>query len=444
MTAIPEQDQFQLTDKQKEVRAVFSTAARYVLVYGGSRSGKTFFICYTIIVRALKAPGSRHAIFRNDGVDTKQSVGNETIPTVVALAFPGLQIKWKDKDGYFEFPNGSQIWLAGLKDKERLDKVLGKEYVTIYLNEASQIAMAAFELVKSRLAQVVKDIDGRILKQKLYIDLNPTTSAHWTYQMFVLGIDPADPSKRKIPDYDENYRYITVNPVDNADNLSPEYIKSLENMSERQRRRFFEGAFTADDDNALWRRKWIKVDEPPELNRIVIAVDPAITAEIGSDETGIIAVGEANSRGYVMEDESGVYRPEEWARKAVSLFDMLDADCIVAEKNQGGDMVKSTIQSVARGRTIPVKLVTATRGKHIRAEPIAAMYEQEKVRHAKEFPELVDQMCSFTAGFDRKAQGYSPDRMDALVWGLTDLFPKITRIRKDRAPLDIPRARRMG
>lgn len=444
MNAITDQDQFTLTEKQKEVRAVFSTAARYFLVYGGSRSGKTFFICYAIIVRALKAPGSRHAIFRNDGVDTKQSVGNETIPAVIALAFSGLVIKWKDKDGYFEFPNGSQIWLAGLKDKERLDKVLGKEYVTIYLNEASQIAMAAFEQVKSRLAQMVKDINGKMMSQKLYIDLNPTTSAHWTYQMFVLGIDPADPSKRAIPDYEENYRYMTVNPSDNADNLSEEYIKSLENMSERQRRRFFEGVFTADDDNALWRRKWIKVDEPPELNRIVVAIDPAISSEVGSNETGIIAAGEANNRGYVLEDESGVHRPEEWARKAISLYDTLDADCIVAEKNQGGDMVRSTIQAVAGSRTIPIRLVDAIRGKHLRAEPVAAMYEQNKIRHAKEFPELVDQMCSFTYNFDRKSQGYSPDRMDALVWALTDLFPKITRLNKNHGPLHIPRARRLG
>ncbi len=444
MNAIPDQNTFTLTEKQKEVRAVFSTAARYFLVYGGSRSGKTFFICYSIIVRALKAPGSRHAIFRNDGVDTKQSVGNETIPTVVDLAFPGLVIKWKEKDGYFAFPNGSQIWLAGLKDKERLDKVLGREYVTIYLNEASQIVMTAFELVKSRLAQVVKDINGNILKQKMYIDLNPTTSAHWTYQMFVLGVDPADPSKREIPDYEENYRYMTVNPIDNADNLSPEYIESLKNLSERQRRRFFDGVFTADDDNALWRRKWIKIDTPPELERIVVAIDPAISSEVGSNETGIVAGGLSNGRGYVLEDESGVCRPEEWARKAISLYDTLDADCIVAEKNQGGEMVEATIRSVARGRTIPVKLVTATRGKHIRAEPIAALYEQEKVRHAKELPELVDQMCSFTSGFDRKEQGYSPDRMDALVWVMTELFPKMTRPKKEKKALHIPRAKRLG
>ena len=413
---------FDLTDRQKEVRSIFATAARYMLVYGGSRSGKTFLIVYAIITRALKAPGSRHAIFRNDGVDAKQSIGNETLPKVIELAFPGLKLKWHDRDGYFELPNDSQIWLAGLKDRERLDKVLGKEYATIYLNEASQIALDAFELVKSRLAQVVMQVNGKTLRQVMYVDLNPTTAAHWTYQIFVLGVHPAD--GKQIPDHEADYLHTTINPSDNVENLSPAYIKSLANMPERQRRRFFEGVFSADDDNALWRRSYITHEVPPELERIIVALDPAVTNEAGSDETGIIVAGrDASGRGYVLEDDSGRYRPEDWARRAVSLFDQFEADCIVAEVNQGGDLVEAIIKAAARGRAIPVRKVTATRGKHVRAEPIAALYEQGKVRHAQSFPALEDQMCSFTSDFDRKSQGYSPDRVDALVWGMTYLFP---------------------
>lgn len=415
---------FQLTEKQCEVRKVFATAAKYFLVYGGSRSGKTFFIIYAIITRMLKAPGSRHVVFRQDGVDAKQSIGNETVPAVVELAYPGLALKWREKDGYFEAPNGSQLWLAGLKDKERLDKVLGKEYATVYLNEASQITLEAFTTVLTRLAQSVKQVDGRRLALKCYIDLNPTVSAHWTYQMFVLGIHPD--GGFAIPDHEENYRYITVNPVDNSDNLPADYIESLRNMPERQRKRYFEGAFTADDDNALWRRGFIKHDSPPEFKRIVVAIDPAAKSEVGSDETGIIVAGlGSDDRGYILADDSGKYRPEEWARRAISLHDTYDADCIVAEVNQGGEMVEAMIKAAARGRAIRYTAVTATRAKQVRAEPIAALYEQGKVRHAEPFTQLEDQMCAFTIGFDRKAQGYSPDRVDALVWALTDLFPRI-------------------
>lgn len=420
---------FKLTERQCEVRRVFATAARYLLVYGGSRSGKTFFIIYAIITRMLKAPNSRHVVFRSDGVDAKQSIGNETVPAVVELAYPGLELHWRDKDGYYEAPNGAQLWLAGLKDKARLDKVLGKEFVTIYLNEASLISLEAFRVVLTRLAQVVYDVNGKKLQQKLYVDLNPTVSAHWTYQIWVLGIRPED--QQPIPDHGRDYASITVNPTDNVQNLDPEYIRSLETAPERLRQRFYEGKFTADDDNAIWQRSFIKRDDAPPLVRIVVSVDPATTSQAGSDETGIIVAGiSAEGRGYVLADDSGRYRPEEWARRAVSLYDTYDADCIVAETNQGGEMVGAMVKAAAKQRVIPFKSVTATRGKVIRAEPVAALYEQGKVRHVGEHTALEDQMCSFTVGFDRKEQGYSPDRVDALVWAMTELFPDMVKKKK--------------
>lgn len=427
MSAISKQVDFTLTDKQKEVRAVFATAAKYFLVYGGSRSGKTFFIIYAIITRMLKAPGSRHVVFRADGVDAKQSVGNETVPEVIRLAFPGLVLKWREKDGYFEAPNGSQLWLAGLKDKARLDKVLGKEFATIYLNEASQISLSAFETVETRLAQTAECVNGEMLPLRLYVDLNPTVTTHWTYMMFVRGLRPDDESP--LPDWGESYRWIAVNPKDNVDNLPSSYLRSLQNLRERMRLRFFEGKFSADDDNALWQRSFFKrVDELPDMARIVVAVDPAISNEIGSDETGIVVCGlGVDGRGYVLSDESGKFRPEEWARRAISAYDTFDADAIVAETNQGGDMVKSTIMAQAKGRNIKYIDVKATRGKVVRAEPIAGLYEQGKVSHAGDFGTLEDQCCTFTIDFDRKEQGFSPDRVDALVWGLTELFPSLAR-----------------
>lgn len=429
MSAHPDHNQFKLTEKQCEVRKVFATAARYILVYGGSRSGKTFFIVYAIITRALKAPGSRHVVFRQDGVDAKQSIGNETIPAVVSLAYPGLEMKWNEKDGFYQLPNGSQIWLCGLKDKARLDKVLGKEFVTIYLNEASQITLEALRVVLTRLAQVVSQVDGRKLEQKLYVDLNPTVAAHWSYQMWILGLTPEDGTK--ITDHDAEFNHITVNPSDNVDNLDPAYLKSLASQPERMRKRFFEGLFTADDDNALWRRSYITRADVPPLVETVVAIDPAAKSEAGSDESGIIVMGIcAAGVGYVLADESGKYRPEEWARRAVSLYDTYDASRIVAEINQGGEMVGSMVKAAARGRVIPYRAITATKGKVIRAEPVAALYEQGKIKHVQEFPTLEDQMCSFTVGFDRKEAGYSPDRVDALVWAATDLFPSIARNKK--------------
>lgn len=413
---------FELTARQKEVRSIFAAGAKYLLVYGGSRSGKTFFICYAIIVRAIKSPGSRHAIFRRHGVTVKQSIGLDTMLKVALLAFPGLVMDWHDKDGYYSLPNGAQIWLAGLDDKERVDKVLGREFVTLYFNEASEIPLSSYMVALTRLAQVSLDVNGKALSLKCYVDLNPTTASHWTYQIWINGIHPD--GERPIEGHAENYRHITVNPHDNAENLPEDYLRDLATQPDKLKKRFFDGLYTADDENAIWQRSYIKIDQAPELGRIVVAVDPATTNNVGSDETGIIvaAIG-LDGRGYVLADESGKFRPEEWARRAVSLFDTYEADAVVAEVNQGGDMVESMIKAAAKGRVIPVRKVTATRAKHVRAEPIASLYEQGKVRHVERFDQLVDQMCAFTIGFDRKAQGYSPDRVDALVWALTDLFP---------------------
>jgi phage terminase large subunit-like protein len=163
----------------------------------------------------------------------------------------------------------------------------------------------------------------------------------------------------------------------------------------------------------------------------VVSIDPAISSQTGSNETGILcqAVND-QGHGYVLADGSGVYRPEEWAKNAIHLYHYYKADTIVAEANQGGEMVEAVIR--AQNPHIPVKLVKATRGKYVRAEPVAALYARSRVSHVGDFPELEDQMCTFTADFDRKSEGYSPDRMDALVWGFTELFPGLIEDRIDR------------
>ena len=130
----------------------------------------------------------------------------------------------------------------------------------------------------------------------------------------------------------------------------------------------------------------------------------------------------------MLADDSDRYRPEEWARRAIALYDQFSADRIVAEVNNGGEMVEAVLR--ASRPDIPFTAVQATRGKVTRAEPIAALYERGKVFHCGEFVELENQMCSFTSDFDRNAQGYSPDRVDALVWAFADLFDEIV----DRAP----------
>ena len=161
----------------------------------------------------------------------------------------------------------------------------------------------------------------------------------------------------------------------------------------------------------------MRVREAPELRRVVVAIDPAMTSTEDSDLTGIVVAGLATTgHCYVLADNSLSASPDGWARAAVRAYELHKASRIVAETNNGGDMVEHTLRTV--DRHIPYRKVTATRGKAIRAEPIAALYEQGKVHHVGNFAALEDQMCDFDP---TAPDGKSPDRMDALVWALTDL-----------------------
>jgi phage terminase large subunit-like protein len=153
----------------------------------------------------------------------------------------------------------------------------------------------------------------------------------------------------------------------------------------------------------------------------VVAIDPATSSEDESNETGIIVAGlGADGDGYVLDDVSGIYAPLEWAREAISLYRARQADRVIAEVNNGGDMIENTLRMV--DRNVSYGRVWASKGKFIRAEPVSSLYEQGRVHHVGTFTKLEDQICSFTVDFDRKAMGYSPDRMDALVWALTELM----------------------
>jgi phage terminase large subunit-like protein len=179
-----------------------------------------------------------------------------------------------------------------------------------------------------------------------------------------------------------------------------------------------------DTPGALWQLSWIdrdRVQQAPDLSRIVVAIDPAVSTNEGSDETGLIVAGIGkDGHGYVLEDSSGRYQPHEWAARAIEAYRRFKADRIIAETNNGGQMVEATIR--VQDPRVAYKSVNASRGKVTRAEPIAALYEQRKIHHVGSFPELEDQLCSFTCDFDRARAGSSPYRLDSLVWALTELM----------------------
>jgi predicted phage terminase large subunit-like protein len=216
---------------------------------------------------------------------------------------------------------------------------------------------------------------------------------------------------------------------ENAANLAPGFFAEIVHKYEGTRlgRQELNAELLSDTPGALWSLETLdrtRRTAAPELARIVIAIDPAVSSHEGSDETGIIVAGkDGNGHGYVLEDLSGRYQPAEWARIAVEAYKQHSADRICAEVNQGGDLVETTIRTV--DPNVPFTAVHATRGKYVRAEPVAALFEQGRVHLVGAFPRLEDQLTSFVPDLDRGRAG-SPDRCDSMVWALTELMVERT------------------
>ena len=424
------------TERQREALRLLGSDATHILLYGGSRSGKTFLIIRAIVIRALAAPHSRHAVLRFRFNHVKQSVCLDTFPKVMRLCFPQVQYKLDHTDWYARLPNGSQIWFGGLDDKERTEKILGMEFVTIFLNEASQIPYGSRNMAITRLAQKVAcnviDADGKhigqqIMRRKCYYDENPPSQAHWSYRQFVKKVDPE--TGRVLTD-PENYAQMQINPEDNLENLPTDYLNTLAGLPAKMRERFLKGRFQDLTEGAYWNsediEKW-RESNPPDMQRIVIGVDPSGSGEEdneGNEEIGIVVCGlGTDGNAYVLEDLSVKCGPRKWGNIVATAYDRHMADKVIGEINYGGAMVEHVVQT-ARPRT-PFEAVTASRGKAVRAEPISALAEIGKIRHAGTFPKLEDELCSFTkAGYVGTG---SPNRADAFVWALTSLFPALTR-----------------
>lgn len=235
-------------------------------------------------------------------------------------------------------------------------------------------------------------------------------------------------AKAEDPD-ESDYRFVRTSSYANRLNLSPVYYKTViqplegTTLGEQE----IHARILADDPDAYWKRSWIEANrvteqQLPRLSRIVIAIDAATSKEDENNETGIVVAGVDGPKGlkqhgFVLEDESGRYSPNEWGRKAISLYKSYKADLIVAERNQGGDMVENTIKTI--DPTVNVKPTFSTRGKAKRFEPVANLDEQGRVHHVGTFGDMEDQMCTWHEGARNLP---SPDRADARAWAISELM----------------------
>jgi len=227
---------FNLNKTEKQIRAIelLGSMASQILFYGGTRSGKTVIFLYAIIVRCLKCPGSRHLAARLRFSHAKTSIWHETLPFLLSLLPPGMYRENKS-DYYIKFWNGSEIWVGGFDDSQRVEKLLGHEYSTIFFNEVSQIAYDTIVLGLTRLAQNVG------LENKAYFDCNPPSPMHWTHKLFIEGRDPQ--TGNPVPDK-SMYASLLMNPMDNLQNLPEKYIERfLDILPDAARKRMRDGLF---------------------------------------------------------------------------------------------------------------------------------------------------------------------------------------------------------
>lgn len=416
LAGLTEDKNDRFSELQRRTPAVFQpllAPARYKGAHGGRGGGKSHFMAELLVEMCYAHEGMRAVCLREVQESIRSSVKLLIQDKIISLGLRKYFQVWQDR---IETPGGGLIIFQGMQDHtaESIKSLEG--FRIAWFEEAQTCTTRSLELLRPTI---------RAPGSELWFSWNPRSAS-----------DPVDALLRA-PVKPTGSVVVECNYEDNPwFPAELEQERAFDEQANPQRyQHIWRGGYQPQAVGAIWTRDNInqnRVSERPAgLTRIVVAVDPNVKSTKGADETGIIGAGITaggnDAHGYVLADWSCRGKPEEWARRTVALFDFLDADCVVIETNQGGEMCKSTLQAVRR--SLPIKMVTATKGKHVRAEPISALYSVNQISHIGAFPELERQLCLFTA------QGYegegSPDRADALVWALTELFPKLVRKRSN-------------
>jgi phage terminase large subunit-like protein len=365
------------------------------LMRSGRGGGKTRSGAEWILKRVRQ--GYRHiALIGQTAADIRDTMVELGPSSIMKVAKPDERPDYEPSKRRLTFPNGA---IATTFTGEEPDQLRGPAHDTAWIDE----------LAKFKYPEETWDN----MEMGLRLGDNPQVFCTTTPR-------PIPIIKRLVQDPTTiDVRFSTSQ---NAENLSPIFLKRVMDRyaGTRLGRQELEGEILDDNPNAMFQRAIIEnlrinERECPQLIRVVVGMDPAVTGNKKSDETGIIAGGiAATGHGYVLQDASLRGSPAEWARAGVRTFYARQADRIVGEVNNGGDLIEVNIRTV--DRNVPFTAVHASRGKAIRAGPVAGLYEQGRIHHVGTFPQLEDQMCDWQPGDE------SPDRMDALVWCIWDLF----------------------
>jgi phage terminase large subunit-like protein len=375
------------------------------LILAGRGWGKTRTGAEWIKAQALEHPGTRWAVVAPTYADARDTC-IEGESGLISILPPDRVANWNRSLGELVLANGSRVKLFSADEPERLR---GPQHHGAWCDEPAswRYGMDAWDQ----------------LQFGLRLGQHPRT--------VVTGTPKPVRLVKRLAERDD----VVVtrgSTFDNAANLAPAALAELRARYEGTRlgRQELHAELLLDTPGALWQvgqfdADGFRVGNAPELVRAVVAVDPAVTSEEDSDATGIVAVGlAADGDLYVLADRTVRASPDGWARVAVDLYDSVEGDRVVAEVNNGGDLVEHVLRTV--DPSVPYRKVTASRGKRLRAEPVAALYEQGRVHHVGQLTDLEEQMVSWTPEV-----GWSPDRLDALVWAVTDLV--LSPVKKRRS-----------
>lgn len=385
--------------------------ARYKGAYGGRGSGKSHFFAEFLVEEHMRYPGLRSVGIREVQKSLRESAMRLIVDKIRAL---GVSDRFQIHNDRISAPGGGLILFQGMQDHtaESIKSLEGIQRA--WVEEAQSLSERSLELLRPTI---------RAPGSELWFSWNPKHESDAVDQTLRAKTPPP-----KSIVVEANY---SDNPWFPAE-LETERAYD-ESQNGHRYGHVWLGRYEPMAIGAIWDSASIetnRVEKAPILDRVLVGVDPAVSAQSGSNETGIIVAGlGSDGRGYVLDDFTCIGGPNDWAGRTVAALDRYEADGVVIEVNQGGDMVRHTLQS--QRRAIRVIEVRATRGKHVRAEPIAALYGLGLISHVGRFPKLEDQMCRMTAaGYEGTG---SPDRADALVWVLTELFPRLISKRGGQA-----------
>jgi phage terminase large subunit-like protein len=376
---------------------------RYTLLTGGRGSGKSFALSLALTTW-LKKPGSKILFTRYTLTSAHDSIIPEFLEKLELL---GIANEFEVTKAGIRHRCGSEILFRGIKTSEGIQTAKLKSIQGVnawILDEAEELPD---EDVFDRIDLSIRD--GR-RANRIILSLNPAHKSHWLYHRFF------SPKK-------DDCQYIHTDYRDNRRNLPADYLKKADECAESNARKHSHvwlGEWIEEVEGALWTWKMIQgakpTAPPPQMRRIVVAIDPAATSTAHADETGIIVAGEGmDDKFHVLSDMTMRGTPMEWATAAIREYNRFKADRIVAEVNNGGEMVEATLRTV--DPFCSYQAVHATHGKTIRAEPISALYEKGMVLHHGGFRDMEEELMTYTG----KAGQKSPNRMDALVWALSSL-----------------------